>query len=205
MSRVYRLIFPALLAATVLGTTPACAQGYYGRYPQQYPGGGVDDRAYRDGYANGRAAGEDDARRGRSFDYNRHREYRNASGGYGNSYGNDFRRGFTNGYETAYRGSARYGQYPSYPAPAPNVYGTYDPRYGGGYRSPAADNGFRDGYDSGRHDGRSNDRYDPVRESRYRQGDHNYNSRYGSRDAYKRDYRAAFEQGYAQGYREARR
>ena len=39
------------------------------------------------------------------------------------------------------------------------------------------------------------------RTRRYRDGDHDYNNRYGSRDAYKREYRAAFEQGYREGYR----
>ena len=44
-----------------------------------------------------------------------------------------------------------------------------------------------------------------VRAKRYREGDHDYNDRYGSRDLYKRDYRAAFTQGYEQGYRQERR
>jgi hypothetical protein len=65
--------------------------------------------------------------------------------------------------------------------------------------------GYRDGYEQGRSDARDRDRYDPVRASRYRSGDHEYNSRYGSREDYKREYRAAFQLGYDQGYRESRR
>ena len=68
------------------------------------------------------------------------------------------------------------------------------------YRSPAADIGYRDGLEAGRNDGRDRDRFDPVGAKRYREGDHDYNSRYGSREDYKREYRAAFEQGYREGY-----
>ena len=75
----------------------------------------------------------------------------------------------------------------------------------GRFRSPASENGYRDGYAQGRDDARDGDRHDPVRASRYRSGDHDYNGRYGSRDDYKREYRAAFVQGYEQGYRESRR
>ena len=45
----------------------------------------------------------------------------------------------------------------------------------------------------------------PIRAKRYREGDHDYDSRYGSREDYKREYRAAFEQGYREGYGAARR
>ena len=83
---------------------------------------------------------------------------------------------------------------------ATTVAAVYYPPNRGVYRSPAADNGYRDGFEAGRDDARDGDRYDPVRTSRYRSGDHNYDGRYGSRDVYKRDYRAAFEQGYREGY-----
>jgi hypothetical protein len=206
MLKAPRLILLAVLATATLGST-ACAEGYYGnRYPQQYPGGRVDDRAYRDGYDRGRAAGIDDARRGRSFDYNRHGEYRNVRGGRNsNDYAYAFRQGFAAGYDEGYR---RYAGSNQYPRSGRDVYRDgRDPRYGGSavYRSPAAQNGYRDGYEAGRNDGRDGDRYNPVGAKRYREGDHDYNSRYGSRDAYKREYRAGFEQGYEQGYREVRR
>jgi hypothetical protein len=54
--------------------------------------------------------------------------------------------------------------------------------------------------DAGRNDARDRNRFDPVRSKRYRDGDHDYNNRYGDRELYKRDYRAAFEQGYREGY-----
>jgi hypothetical protein len=69
----------------------------------------------------------------------------------------------------------------------------------------AYDNGFRDGVDAGRDDARHRERFDPIRAKRYREGDHNYNRRYGSRDDYQREYRAGFQQGYEQGYRQYRR
>jgi hypothetical protein len=200
MFRAHRIV-PVVLAVAVLGLAPACA-AQYGRYGQYPRGGGarVDDRAFRNGYQEGRAQGENDMRRGRDFDYNRHREYRDADNGYGgygnrNEYRQEFRRGFVNGYNDGYR---RFGG--GYPG---------DNRYPGNNRYPdrsaAAENGYRDGYEEGRRDGRAGNRPDPIRESRYREGDHDYNSRYGSRDDYKREYRAAFQQGYEQAYRENRR
>jgi flagellar biosynthesis/type III secretory pathway protein FliH len=72
-------------------------------------------------------------------------------------------------------------------------------------RSPAAENGYRDGYAQGRNDARSRRHADPVRASRYRSGDHDYNRRYGPRDNYKREYRQGFQQGYERGYRDVRR
>src|SRR5437773_2143876 len=81
-----------------------------------------------------------------------------------------------------------------------------DQLYGyGGYGSPAAQNGYRDGLEAGRKDARDRERFDPVRAKRYRDGDHDYDNRYGSRDVYKREYRAAFEQGYREGYGAVRR
>jgi hypothetical protein len=201
---------PALLAGLVLTATPACASRGYYRYP--YPANTRigDDRAYRTGYDEGRRAGEDDARRGRNIDYNRHDEYRDADRGYHrevdrNEYRQAFRQGFVDGYNESYNRYARNTRIPrGYPQRYPEGGGVAVPRYGT-YGSPAAQNGFRDGYDQGRSDARDGDRYDPVRASRYRSGDHDYNSRYGSRDDYKREYRSAFEQGYEQGYRENRR
>ena len=108
-----RLILPAAAAAILLVTTSACASGYYQRYPnrQVYR---VDDRAYRNGFEEGRIQGENDARRGRRFDYGRHSEYRNAQIGYGgygnrNEYRNVFRRGFQEGYNEGYRRYSRGG------------------------------------------------------------------------------------------------
>ena len=96
------------------------------------------------------------------------------------------------------------GVYPNAPSSNYPVYpnGSAVPR--GGYASQAADIGYRDGLEEGRNAARSRDRADPVRTKRYRDGDHDYNSRYGSREEYKRQYRAAFEQGYRDGYQGTR-
>jgi hypothetical protein len=205
MLNAHRALPAVLLATAVMMATPACAaqSGYY-RIPQ---GSRVlDNRAFDQGYREGFEHGRDDARRNRPFDYSRHREYRNANQGYrgGNprGYRNLYRDGFVNGYNDAYRqfarGDRRGSPYPSYGrAPYPGQDGRF--------RSPALQNGYRDGYAQGRDDGRDGDRYDPIRANRYREGDHDYNSRYGSRDQYKLEYREAFKQGYDQGYREVRR
>ena len=94
------------------------------------------------------------------------------------------------------------------PACAARIYDTGYPRAGypppppprSAYGSVAARNGYRDGIEAGRDDARHRDRFDPVRARRYRDGDHDYDRRYGPRDDYKRDYRSAFEQGYREGY-----
>jgi hypothetical protein len=93
--------------------------------------------------------------------------------------------------------------------------GAFAPACASGYRDRgravqrverrAYDNGFRDGVDSGRDDARHHERFDPIRAKRYRQGDHDYDRRYGPRDDYQREYRAGFQQGYEQGYRQYRR
>jgi hypothetical protein len=108
-----RLLLPAAAAAVLLVTTTACASGgYYQRYPDRPPYRQVEDRAFRNGFDQGRVQGENDARRGRSFDYGRHSEYRNAQIGYGgygnrNEYRNVFRRGFQEGYNEGFRRFAR--------------------------------------------------------------------------------------------------
>ena len=97
------------------------------------------------------------------------------------------------------------------PACAARIYdngprGGYPPAQSRGrYVSRAEQTGFRDGVQAGRDDARHRERFDPVRARRYRQGDHEYDRRYGSRDEYARDYRSAFERGYREGYSTARR
>jgi len=83
----------------------------------------------------------------------------------------------------------------------------YDTGYRAGYPPPRAAyvslaerNGYRDGIEEGRNDARHHERFDPVRTRRYRDGDHDYDRRFGPRDDYRRDYRAAFERGYRDGY-----
>ena len=214
---------PAGLLAALLFSTPACAsQGALVSLPNAAPRG-VDQRAYSIGYDEGRQRGEQDARRRRSFDYQRHNDYRDADDGYRgrgdrSSYRSVFRQGFVAGYNDGYRrysqGGYSQGGYPQgypqgrypqggYPQ-GPYPQGGYGSA--GGYASsPAAQNGYRDGYEQGRNDARGRNRFDPVGARRYRSGDQDYNGRYGSRDDYKREYRAAFQTGYEQGYRGSRR
>ena len=210
-----RYLPAALLAALVFSTSACASQGASYRYPRSTRG--VDQRAYNVGYDEGRQRGEQDARQRRSFNYRRHGDYRDADDGYrGNgdrsSYRSVFRQGFAAGYNDGYRlysqGGYAQGRYPrggypqgSYPQ---GGYGSYGGpgNYGS---SPAAQNGYRDGYEQGRNDARGRNRFDPIGSRRYRSGDHDYDGRYGSRDDYKREYRAAFQAGYDEGYRGSRR
>ena len=159
-------------------------------------------------------SGENDARSGRSFNYARHSEYRNAQIGYGgygnrNEYREVFRQGFQTGYDEGYRDMRAMAIRPTGP-----VYvrtrriGT---RRAAGLRARSRSTAHRC---IGRRRETSatamawnrrrakpaSKAFDPVRASRYRSGDHEYNSRYGSRDEYQREYRSAFQQGYQQGY-----
>lgn len=198
----HRLLSGFAIAALVL-TSTACATTTYGR-----PGYRVadrDDRAYYErGIRDGRDAGSNDARRGRSYDASRHREYRDARRGDDRGDLISYRRGFEVGYDDSYRRFSR--------GPSGNVRrddGRNVPRGGtnarGRFASAAAENGYRDGLVAGERAARDGDRFDPVRERRYRDGDHDYEDRYGSRDEYKGNYRAAFKQGYQDGYRGIRR
>ena len=143
----------------------------------------------------------------------------------------DFRLGFERGYRDGYGryrpGAGNYGGYGnsggygrdgSYgdwrpgaggPPPWANGRGRGRGGYQGGgyqYNEIAFRNGFTDGYEEGLKAGRGRDRFDPVREGRYRDGDHGYNRNYyGTRDIYKLRYREAFIEGYEYGYNDGRR
>jgi len=205
MLRAHRFL-PLAFAVATLATAPACASpGYYG-YPAPRP---VDQRPYQVGYENGRVQGENDARRGRRYDYDDHREFRSADIGYHgygsrNAYREEFRQGFVAGYSDGFRRFAPYDG--SYPPPRPGtVYGDVRRGPSAVVVSPAAQIGYRDGLAQGRDDAHDRDRFNPTGAGRYRDGDHEYNNRYGSRDEYKREYRSAFTRGYEAGYREYRR
>jgi hypothetical protein len=216
MTATARAFSALLFTALVLVATPGCASHYgWQGYPPD-PAPRVDAHAFDRGYRDGYDDGVRDARKRRHYDYARHGDYRRADRGY-RGYGHPgvyrraYRDGFVSGYDDGYRQYARLGRgrgRSDYPSPR------REGRYGypgdargprSGFRSPAADNGYRDGYAQGRDDARDRDRYDPVRARRYRSGDSGYDTRYGSRDDYKREYRAAFQQGYEQGYRDAQR
>ena len=201
--------FRALLVASALSiATPACAgQQYYGNnYPRDNRQ--IERQAYDNGYRRGFEHGQDDARDRRSFRIERDSDYRNADRyrGYRDDYyrrvyQDAYRAGYTEGYDRIARYDRR-NTYPGYPA-SPN--GSVSGNPGRVSGTAATQNGYRDGYEAGRDDARDRDNYDPRRAKRYRQGDHDYENRYGSRDQYKQGYRAAFQQGYEQGYRENRR
>ncbi len=155
-----------------------------------------DWRVGRDqGYRDGARAGGDDARDGRSFEYQRHRDYREADGGYRgrdarrDDVTREYRAGFVAGYRDGY--------------------------YSGGGRGPGRGNvhyatdvayrtGLDDGYEKGLDDARDRDRADPSRHARYRNDDRGYRREYGPRGLYQEAYRAAFERGYDRGYRDGR-
>jgi hypothetical protein len=206
MTRTKRYFPALLLAAGVALAAPACAAQIYG---SSYPGGYARDlerRAYDNGFREGLEEGRNDARRNRDFSPQRHDEYRDGDRGYRRGdgdrefYRRSYRQGFEAGYNQAFNRDARYRRDERIIVPPVVVAPAYPPVVRGGYESTAARNGYRDGIDAGRDDARHRERFDPVRAKRYREGDHDYDRRYGSRDDYKRDYRAAFEQGYREGY-----
>jgi hypothetical protein len=165
----------------------------------------LEARAYGNGYREGQARGEDDARVRREFSYVRTPEYREADLGYRpedrdlTEYRRVFRLGFEAGYTDAYDRTAREGV--GVPR-AGESRAPMAPRLEA--LSPGQQIGFRDGYEAGLKDARDREPYDPVRSDRYRDGDHHYNRHYGSRELFKQDYRVGFEQGYEQGYRVGR-
>jgi hypothetical protein len=203
----HRYLPAALLAAGVCIATPACAAQTYGyrQYNRE-----IERRAYDNGVHDGRQAADKDIRKHRSFSMERHDEWRDADDGYHRDFGDRdvyrrvFRDGFRAGYSEVFNRSAA-----GYPGRAPVIVPPaviYPGRAPGAvYGSRAAEVGYRDGLEVGRNDARDRESYDPIRSSRYRSADHDYDNRYGSRDDYKRDYRAAFQRGYDEGYRGVRR
>jgi hypothetical protein len=210
MMKTHPLLPALLMVAGLSMAAPACAAQSY-RY--QGPRGGYDRdierRAYDIGYRDGVRAGERDGRSGRQFSFNRHDEWRDGDDGYRRDYGSrdfyrrSFRTGFESGYAEAYNRNSRYprtGYPPAVSYPGPGVVVVPRATY-----SPAAQNGYRDGVEVGRNDARDRNRFDPARSRRYRDGDHDYDRRFGSRDAYRQEYRTAFQRGYEDGYRGVRR
>lgn len=214
-------IFSLAVIVTIAPAFTACA------YAQHGPRGGygygrVASPAFDVGYREGLEHGAKDARRGRGWGLEHDRDYQHADKGWHRRYGSreeyryEFRRGYERGYREAFARYDAYGRgggYGTYPPggrypdarDAETRYpgGAY-PRGGYGYRSPAAEYGYREGYERGREAARDRDRYDPARERWYREGDRHHDRRYGSREQWKSEYREAFRQGYDQGYREAR-
>ncbi len=177
--------------------------------------------AQSEGYRDGARAGGDDARDGRPFEYQRHRDYRDGDRGYQSrsgrrdDYTQQYRAGFIAGYRDGYNSGGGRGPSGGYSRPAPSrngpSYGGNGPSDGGRYPGRGAateiavSNGFEEGYRKGLDDGRDRDRRDVTRHSRYRNADHGYRREYGPKGLYQQAYRAAFERGYNEGYQDGRR
>ena len=219
MFKTHRYLPALLIVVGVAAAAPACAAQTYGYgYPRTNGGYGrdIERRAYDNGYREGIQEGRNDAQHNRNFSPERHSEFRDADNGYHRGDGDrDFyRRSYRQGFQTGYResfdriarsgyGNGGYGNRGGvYNAPVYQDPRVVNPR--GGYNNYAAQVGYRDGFEAGRNDARDRARFDPVRAKRYREGDHDYNGRYGDRDTYKREFRAAFEQGYREGYGQTR-
>ncbi len=206
MLRSSTAVSALLLTVAIGAVAPACASGrYYQRSSNQRDYRDIERFAYENGYREGFAHGERDASARRGYRIDRDRDYRNGDGGYRYGDRGDYRRFYRNGYEAGY--SEGYGRVAR---SVRNDRGRVFPPVAGPrgrnvYNSPAAQIGYRDGVEAGRDDARDRQPNDPRRSKRFREGDHDYNSRYGSRDQYKQEYRAAFQQGYQQGYRDNRR
>lgn len=201
---VTRLVIAAVACSTLALPASAAAQwrdngGYNSR---------VGSEAYNRGFSDGERLGADDARRGRAFNVQNHREYREADAGYGRNdgsrdvYRDEFRRGFNEGYRLGYRddrngryGTDRYGN---------DRYGRNDTYRAGNYRNAGDARGFSDGYRKGVEDRRNNHRFEPTRFKEVRQGTApGYDNDFGSRERYTESYRDGFRRGYEDGFRSA--
>ena len=190
-----------VIAAAVAGSTLALPAHASAQYRDRNDGGWnnrVGGEAYQRGFREGERLGGDDARRGRAFNVQTHREYREADAGYDRNdgsrdlYRDDFRRGFTEGYRNGYRDDRL---------------DRRDSRNGrdsnrGGLRNPGQARGFSDGYRRGIEDRRADRRFDPSRFKEVRQGTApGYNDDFGSRERYTISYRDGFRDGYEDGFR----
>ncbi len=92
------------LAAAVALTAPACAASVYAYQPRYEARRDIGRIAYDNGFRQGMENGERDARRGRRFDIDRDRDFRNADWGYRHEFGprDEYRRVFRDGYRAGY-------------------------------------------------------------------------------------------------------
>ena len=183
-------LFLAAVTCSALALPPSAAA----QWPDRDDRGAysrIGGEAYQHGFRDGERLGEEDVRRGRAFNVQNHREYREADAGYDRNdgsrdrYRDEFRRGFTEGYRNGYR----------------------DDRNGrdwnrGAVRNPGQARGFSDGYRKGIEDRRENHRFDPSRFKEVKQGTApGYNGDFGSRERYTFSYRDGFRDGYEDGFR----
>jgi hypothetical protein len=201
-----RLVIAAAVAGSTLALPANAAAQVRDRDDRGWNsriGGG---EAYSRGFRDGERLGEEDARRGRGFNVQNHREYREADAGYDRNdgsrdrYRDEFRRGFTEGYRNGYRDDRRDDRW------------SRDDRGrdrggwngNGSFRDPGQARGFSDGYRKGVEDRRDNRRFDPSRFKEVRQGTApGYEGNFGSRDRYTQRYRDGFRDGYEDGFRSA--
>jgi hypothetical protein len=188
--------------------TPAAAA--YANDDYRAPYADAQRAAYDNGYRAGLKRGAQAARDRRPVDIERERDYRSADDGYNRSFGDrnryrdTFRGGFAQGYRDGYNRNGRFtngdGRYTT------NGDGRFgNGRYGGTASFGARQNGLSDGYKKGLDDVNDRKYPDVSRQKWYRNGDHDYDSRYGSKETYRVEYRRGFEEGYNRAYREARR
>jgi hypothetical protein len=199
------------LTLATAGASRAQAQGWitpvasYSNDDYRAPYADAQRAAYENGYRTGLKRGEQAARDGRPLDIERERDYRSADGGYNRSHGDrnryrdTYRGGFAQGYREGYNRDGRFANRPHG--------GGYGPvrGYGGTANFGARQNGISDGYKKGLDDLNDRKYPDVNRQKWYRNGDHDYDSRYGSKETYRVEYRRGFEEGYNRAFREGRR
>jgi hypothetical protein len=198
---VTRLMIAAAACATLALPASASAQWRDRDRDERTWNNREGGEAYQRGLRSGARLGEEDARGGRAFTVQTHREYREADEGYERNEGSrdrwrdEFRRGFTEGYRIGYRDDR---------------WDRRDDRRdrggwnGGGIRNPGQARGFSDGYRKGVEDRRANRRFEPNRFKEVRQGTApGYNGDFGSRERYTFSYRDGFRNGYEDGFRSA--
>ena len=161
--------------------------------------------AHDNGYRDGLKRGEQAARDGRPLDVERERDYRSADGGFNRSHGdrNRYRDTYRGGFAQGYRdGYSQRGARNTAPPNGRDDGWNHGRGYGGNASFGARQNGVSDGYKKGLDDLNDRKYPDVNRQKWYRNGDHDYDSRYGSKETYRVEYRRGFEDGYNRAYRE---
>jgi hypothetical protein len=207
-----RLFATSAAAAFILAAMSSSAQAQqWNPQTRDYRYSNAQGPAYDAGYRAGIQRGEQAARDRHPLDIEREREYRDATSGYNSSYSDrgryrdEFRVGFAQGYRDGWnrvgvRGYDDRGRNGAYGYGREGDWG-----YGRPVVSVAFQNGLGDGYRKGLDDLQHRRYPDVNRQKWYRNGDHDYNGRYGPKDLYRVDYRRGFEDGYNRAYREGRR
>jgi hypothetical protein len=221
-SRILQISAAAALMMAAAGPARAQGSGWLGA-PAAYANddyrtsyADAQRSAYDNGYRDGLKRGEQALRDRRPLDVERERDYRQAENGYNRSFGDrnryrdNYRGGFAQGFRDAYnRGGTRsnngWGNGRVYPNSDRGYGDNRGYGYGGNANYGAFQNGVADGYKKGLDDVQDRKYPDVSRQKWYRNGDHDYDSRYGSKEAYRVEYRRGFQEGYNRAYRETRR